>query len=213
MPDYIPPKDGDLRTWLNNYVTACNVHASVLNLTAADLAEISAAADLFGNSLDLKEQLAFQAKGATAAKRTARSSTVATVRQFAQEFQKNPNVTDAIRGDLGITIPDSNPSSTTPSVPTNLTAFGCSNGINQLRWNRNGNIGTTQFIIEARYGNDNNWQFVDVVTSSTYDHENQTPGEMVTYRVWAKRTDKRSGYSNEAVVYSVGSSSSLSIAA
>lgn len=213
MRDYIPSKDGNLRTWLSNFVTACNTHAALLNLNAGDLAAISAAADNYAGALDLKEQLAAQAKGASAGKRVQRSATVATIRQFAQEFQKNPNITDAIRGDLGITIPDSNPTQSTPNVPTQLTAFACSNGINQLRWNRNENIATTQFIIEAQYDNLGPWEFVDVVTSTTFDHNGQVPGQMVTYRVWAKRGTKRSGYSNLATVYAGEGGNTLSLAA
>lgn len=213
MADYIPSKDGDLRTWLSNFITACNAHAGVLNLNAADLAAISNAADLYAGALDLKETLAAQAKGASAGKRTQRNATVSTVRQFAQEFQKNPNITDAIRGDLGITIPGENPAPSNPVVPTHLAAFACSNGENRLNWDRNGNVNGTQFIIEAQYGNTGPWEFVDVVTRTDYVHVEQVPGETVTYRVYAKRVNRRSGYSNEAVVYANGGKNRLSFAA
>ena len=212
MADYIPAKDGDLRTWLNNFSAACQARAGVLGLDPAELAEIADAAELFGDALELRAQLAAQAKGASAGKQNQRNASIQTARRFAQEFQKNPAVTDALRGELGLSIPGENPAPLRPQVPTFLTAMAFSNGNHQLSWHRNGNVNGTQFIIEAQYGNAGLWEFVDVVTRTDYVHVDQIPGEMITYRVFAKRVNQRSGHSNEATVYA-GGNSRLSVAA
>ena len=47
----------------------------------------------------------------------------------------------------------------------------------------------------------NHLGIIDVVTSSAYDHTNQTPGVKSQYRIKAKRGDLESGPSNTAVVY------------
>lgn len=202
MPtDYLPAKDGDFRTWLNNFYTVCANNASTLGLTAAELTTIDAAASNFSAALDANLAAQSAARGARADKVDARADTTRTVRGFVREFQANPAVTDVLKGQLGITIPDTTRTKTPPNVPLDLTAAGWSNGVNTLKWNRNGNPQGTQFVIEARYGSSANWEFVDVTTKAKYDHEGQAPGRMVGYRVWAKRHEAKSGYSNEAVVY------------
>lgn len=201
MADYIPAKEGDLRTWLNNFATACQTHAGVLNLDPAELDEILDAADDFGAAVELRARLAAQAKGASAGKQNQREASIRTARKFAQEFQKNPDVTDAIRGALGISIPGENPAPLKPQVPTSLSALAHSNGNHLLKWHRNGNVNGTQFVIEAQYGGAGPWEFVDVVTRTDYVHVDQIPGEWITYRVYAKRVNHRSGHSNEATVY------------
>lgn len=92
--------------------------------------------------------------------------------------------------------------SSTPTQPLDLVATGSSDGINRLKWSRNGNRQGVMFVIEAKTGEAGEWTIVDVVTNSKFDHKNQTPGARVQYRVKAKRGTIVSSASNIAIVYS-----------
>lgn len=128
---------------------------------------------------------------------------IALVATFANQFQANPAVPPELIAELGLTVRGGGGSSPL-FAPANLVADGCSNGINMLKWSANGNISGTQYIVEAAYDGTTDWDFVDVTTKSKFDHEGQTPGRPVVYRVYAKRAGQKSGFSNEATVYSGG---------
>lgn len=200
MPDYIPAPNADFQVWGTNFSDVCGDNAAALGLTAANVTEITNAASNFATKLSASEAAKAAAHGAVATTKAQRTSSTATFRKFARLFMANPNIDKNLLGQLGL---PTTPGTLGPVTnPINLSATGFSNGQNKLKWGRNGNSSNTTFNIEARIGDSNTWTWVGSTTKTKWTHEGQTPGTQVTYRVFAQRAEVRSGYSNEAVVYS-----------
>lgn len=123
------------------------------------------------------------------------------VEKFEIEAENNEKVNDSLIELLGFDVKTQNAGNSGIFVPSELLVNGTSDGINHLKFNRNGNRQGTNFIIEAKIGDSNTWVIIDVITNTKYDHKNQTPGVKVQYRVRAKRGDLESTPSNVAVVY------------
>lgn len=103
--------------------------------------------------------------------------------------------------EMGFDADDATPTPSLLLMPSDLSVKGFSNGVNALKYNRNGNKHGTIFIIEARTGDATEYSIVGTTTKTTFEHKNQKPGVKVVYRVRAQRGDEISDPSNEAVVY------------
>jgi Domain of unknown function (DUF4365) len=118
------------------------------------------------------------------------------------ELVKNDSVvTNSTVEQLGFSASKTVNTSSTPNTPTDLVGKGTSDGINSLKWSRNGNRQGVMFIIEAKIGDSANYVMVDAVTGSRFEHVDQIPGVKIQYRVKAKRSNAESGFSNVAIVY------------
>ncbi len=117
--DYVPAPDAEFDGWQANWVTFAAANAVELGLDPiSDIPLITAAQTAWDADYDghLTAQAAAQA--ARAAKDAERSIYVALLRSFSQQIQKRTGTTDAQRGGLGVTIPDTEP---TP-IPAPTTA-------------------------------------------------------------------------------------------
>jgi len=211
MADYLPGPDAQYNDWGQNFSTVCTANAVALGLSAGELTEISGASSDFDNAYVTSETAKNAARGAVAMKDEARVETTEVYRRYARQFLADPSLPLSLLADLGLNVGSGGAGPV--SVPTELSAVGYDNGENKLRWNRNGNVATTIFVVEARIGNEGEWFFVDVTTKTRFTHDGQTPGTEVFYRVYAQRAGSQSGYSNIAVVYSDGGDAALSVAA
>ena len=208
--DYIPAKDPEFVTFGNNYSTVCANSATELGLSAPELTQISGVVNEFNEAYVAMNAAKLVYEGLVDAKNVARASAVSVIRSFTREFKANPTVSPATLGALGVVV--NNPS--VPVTPvTLLTATGCSNGENLLRWNRNGNSSGTQFIIEAKIGDSGAWNLVWVSSTVRFTHENQIPGQKISYRVTAIRNGQASAPCDPFVLYSEGEGFELNLAA
>lgn len=206
----MPTTDPGLVTFAGNYNAVSIDNATELGLSAPELAALDLAVTEFDEAYAAVLAAKYAYEGAVAQKNIVRSALTTVIRTYTREFKSNPSVSEDTLGKLGVLV--SNPSGPVTAV-TNLSAIGCSNGENQLRWNRNGNGKGTQFIIEAKYGASTAWQLVDVVTATRYAQQGQTPGVQVTYRVTSIRAGVRSQPCDPFVLYpSSGSNSFLQAA-
>lgn len=103
--------------------------------------------------------------------------------------------------EVGFDEDDSIVSIIIPQTPTDLVASGTSDGINKLKFNRNGNKPKTVFLVEAKIGNATDFVIIGTSMKQTFEHKNQKPGVKVVYRIRAQRGDDYSDYSNTATVY------------
>ena len=103
---------------------------------------------------------------------------------------------------LGYDMPVFTRGTIIPLQPTDLAAFGYSNGINRLSW-VSGNIpGTVTFVIECKIGDTAPYVVVGTTTQQKWAHEGVTPGQFYQYRTRAQAArGSVSPWSNEAVVY------------
>ena len=208
--DFLPSEEAQLQIWYNNFVQKCEKHEAVLDLDAQEFLEISSASTSLSTELNAVKEAQTTYRSAVAEKNTVKASSIATARAYAKQFKANPNVSQSVLQDLGVV-------SSTPNNPvtmvTNLTAVGCDNGVNSLKWSRNGNSSGTQFIVEYSIGNQLNWKFAGAPTRAEFDHENQTPGTFIWYRVTATRANNYSVPCPAVSVYGNSENGELTLAA
>lgn len=200
MATYYDTKKSNYGAWMKNFDTVAAANAVALGLSAGDLTEISNAATNFDVAFANQEAMRDAAKGATALCDQEWSDAMAVASKFNAKFQAIPGISPELLAQLGLNVPSG--SGTVPVYdPIDLSAFGASNGVNTLRWKRNGNESGTVFVIETSYGSSNTWQIVDTTTRTKFEHIDQVPGVFVRYRVYARRGTTSSNPSNTASVY------------
>lgn len=111
MSDYIPAGDADLVQFATNFLTTASANLVALGVSADQVADVQDSADAFSSALTAHVNAQTAARAATQTKNTTRETLVQKIRMHAQQFQARPNVSDALRADLGITIPASNQTS------------------------------------------------------------------------------------------------------
>ncbi len=117
MPeDYIPSNDGELIEFAKNFFAQIQGSETSFGLTAADSASGAPLLTTFENSYDQNnaDRTAYRASGEK--KDVDRKPLVAKLREMSQRVQVAPNVTDAQRATLGLTIRQ------TASAPTGAPA-------------------------------------------------------------------------------------------
>lgn len=113
--DYIPANDELFESWMQNFVSGLTVHAGVLDVDMAEIAAMSTARNDLDSSIADHVTKRAASKSATALKNEKRGTAETMVRTMVRRIVGNPAMTDAIRADLGLNIPDS---TQTPSTNT-----------------------------------------------------------------------------------------------
>lgn len=208
--DFLPSEEAQLQIWYNNFVQKCEKHEVVLDLDAEEFLEISNASTGLATELNAVKEAQTTYRSAVSEKNAVKSNSIAIARAYAKQFKANPNVSQSILQDLGVVATTTNNPVT---MVTNLTAVGCDNGVNSLKWSRNGNNPGTQFIVEYSIGNQTNWKFSGAPTRAEFDHENQIPGTFIWYRVTATRANNYSVPCPAVSVYGSSGDGELTLAA
>ncbi len=201
MPNYLPAKDADLQGWLTNFLAVVQQDAALLGLSAADVGNLQSRVTDFTTSLGSVNAGKTAFESAVAAKTSVRGLTETDVRDYVRRIQANPNVDNALKVSLGITVRSDTRSATAPATPTSLLAQPFASGVNLLEWNRNANKPGTQFVIECKPPLAEAWGFVAVTTKTRFSHTGQTPGAALLYRITAQRGDESSIPSEAVMVY------------
>jgi hypothetical protein len=196
-----PSNDAEFAVWLANFINKATVHKSTLNLSGEQISALEAKLTSFNANVALKQQKKEESVGQTALVRDERKDLNKDVGLLNNAFKAIDGLAPNILEELGLSVNEGNSGGSTPAAPVDLVATGTSDGTNSLKWNKSGNRQGTTFIIEAKFGDSNDWVMIDAVTRSNYKHTNQTPGVKIQYRVKAKRGDSVSGFSNIAIVY------------
>lgn len=205
----IPGRDDLYGPWIINFASVATANATLLNLSVGQTSTLTSLATAFENAQITNTAAKLAAKGAASAKRGMRQATEDQFRSTAKVINANPNITNTLKSELGINV---TPTPVGPVVPaTDLTAIGYANGQNKLKWKRGTNAPGTGYLIEASYGDSEEWSFVAMSTATRYTHTSQTPGAKVTYRVISQRAGVQGGASNEAIVYGVATTPVLTL--
>ena len=106
MPDYIPGGDAPFHAWQNNFITYVNTHLADLGLAAGDVVDLNATAATWTTDYPAHTAAQTAAQGARQAKDGARSAFEDTIRPLVRRLQASPDVDDAERAAMGITVPD-----------------------------------------------------------------------------------------------------------
>ena len=104
--DYIPNNDNDLKAWLDNFQDALEAHLAAFGMTSADIASLAASAGAFSTALPEVVTAKAAYHEAVETKNAARDETEQELRAIVRRIANHPAMTDAIRAQMGITIPD-----------------------------------------------------------------------------------------------------------
>lgn len=201
MSNYLPANDLALQAWLNNFKTVADANAAALGLSTAELGLLDADVPAFVTSLSTLETRKRALESAVIAKDTQRIATVAVVRGLVKRIQANAAVPDTLKRSLGISVPSSVRTKTAPTTPADVMVQPYASGLNLLRWNKNGNKPTTQYMVECKPAVGGAWQFVGQTTATKFPHTGQTPGQAQMYRAIAQRSGMTSAPSEAVMVY------------
>lgn len=102
---YIPKPDPDFLAWMNNFLTALNANLATFGLVAADLTPLTNARNDFQTKLGNFQSAQIALRTASEAKKDSRENAERLFRQMAQRINRHPNMTDALRAQLGLTVP------------------------------------------------------------------------------------------------------------
>ena len=120
MPkDYVPTTDTDLQAWVTNFVAVLNGNFAAVGLVAADVTPLTAAQTAFNTAITTQVTAEAAFRTAVAAKRVRRMTLEQTLRPLVRRIANHPGMTDALRANLNITIPNRVPSrrSVGPEIP------------------------------------------------------------------------------------------------
>lgn len=104
MADDLPGPDADYQAWVNNFVTYATANMGTLGLVAADLTPVSAGQTAFISGFADHIAARAAAQAAKQAKDQARRDLTAAIRPLVRRLQASPQVSDAEREALGITV-------------------------------------------------------------------------------------------------------------
>jgi hypothetical protein len=90
-----------------------------------------------------------------------------------------------------------------PVAPTDLSAFGTSNGLNTGRFTGNNKPQSVQYEIWRREGDEGPWMLLKITGKQSFSDSPVTPGQYYEYKVRAKAATESSEFSGTAVVYGV----------
>lgn len=204
MPNLnLPTYDTEFRAWLTNFAATADAHQTELALTSDQVADLMAAAEDYSEKWTECVAAKALAKGRVASKNQSRASAEELVRTIGGFVLKNPDVSITLKIQMGMSMAEAQISPLNPVADLACTPQG--NGVNQLRWDRNGNSERTVFIIQMRKPGESEWDFVATTSRVRYSHTGQIPGKQITYRVISQRGEKLSGPSGQAVAYSADS--------
>ncbi len=163
-----------------------------LGTRPADLADQTAAASV----VDQEKRSAFATKSAT----------------FDEIVTWVNRVRDALKLGLapkdqfvlaGLPFPAPRSNKYVAQVPSNMAAYGFSNGVNKGRFEGNNKSGLVMYEIWRREGDEGAWHKHLLTKKQTFQDEGVTPGQFYEYRVRAVAAQTMSSFSNSAVVYGV----------
>lgn len=118
LAPYIPPKDAALNSWAANFTTLLSAAPSTYAQTATTAAAVAAVEAVWAAAYALVTSPSTKTKTTVAAKNTARTNMLATIRPVAQNISLAPGVSSAAKAAIGV-----NPRTSTPAPITAPTTY------------------------------------------------------------------------------------------
>lgn len=212
--DYIPVTDLDLRAWMSNFVNVLGVNLDTFGLAPEIITPLQDDGVEFGLAVTNHVVKQAEAQGATAKKNTLRAALEGDVRPLAKWINQHPNMTNALRVELGLNqykegrshrgIGDEAPGlflETTPGMV--IVHFGTSPGNEQRNgkpeWARGCNI-------YRRKSGESLYQLIVCAPTSPYTDQVREPAIEITYvaAYVGKRSNRIGPESHEVAVAAGG---------
>lgn len=121
--DYIPAKDIDFDTWLNNFSTLLTAAPTDYGLVAGDATAVAGVTTTWNAAWALVANPATKTAPAVADKDAARASAEALVRPYAVSISLNPGVSDMNKASIGVTVRKVVPTPIPPPTTTPTLAL------------------------------------------------------------------------------------------
>jgi hypothetical protein len=102
--NYLPGGDAELIAWTNGFLAYVSNDPAALGITINDVLSVSTPASAFVGAFDANVTAQNGAKAAAQAKDAARATTETAIRALVRRIQANPNVTNAQRQAMGISL-------------------------------------------------------------------------------------------------------------
>ena len=132
---YIPPKDADLVNWSTNFDTLITANPALYGLSPADAVAIAAANATLLAAYALVVAPATRTTVTIAAKNAAKVAFITLARTYASQIRLNPGVTNADKLDLGLNLPNNNPSPIPPPPTWPLLSIPSAGpGLHEIRY-------------------------------------------------------------------------------
>ena len=116
--DYIPGSDTGFQAWVDNFATYASAHLAELGIALPDIIPITVGRTDFDTKMSANVTAQQAAQSARQAKDDSRDSLESAVRQLVSRLQVSPNVEDAERAALGITVRDTVRTATAGDITT-----------------------------------------------------------------------------------------------
>lgn len=198
--DYIPRKEGDIIPWTENFIAVANANIVILGLVAADITAVTTKKSDYSTKLNNSIAKQAEAKAAVEAKNSSKDQLVTNIRVLAKQIQARPGVPNNIKEQLGLTVPDPTPTPTLPVPPTELSAKISTTGLANIKWNRNGNVSGTVFLVEFSNNYSTGWRIIGSTTKTTYETPLLEPSGSNFIRVRAQKGEFTSEPSNVIIL-------------
>jgi hypothetical protein len=112
--DFLPSRESDLVTWSTNFSTLITANPVIYGLDLGQAAAYAALHAAFIAAYQTANDPSTRTPSAIVSKNDAKDALIASARDLAGIAQNFPGITDVLRSDLGITVPDTEP---TPILP------------------------------------------------------------------------------------------------
>lgn len=179
-PSYIPAKDADFATWLDNFNTLLTAAPGTYGLTAADATAVDTVASAFATSYPISQDPATRTPVTVAQKDADRSAAELVVRPFAVSISRNPAVLDADKIAIGVNVPSTVPSPIPAPVDApDLAILSMTPGVGKFAYKAAGSsnkakpFGSVGVEVYASIGathttNPNDATYIDTFTKSPF---------------------------------------------
>lgn len=203
MSDFFPNKTTSFIVWLKAFAEGVKRNKAVLKLTDAEAEEFNEVYIELNEAerrvVEAKNMYRAAVKGRDEKKKAA----IKKVRLGSAGFHANRDCPATVLKGLGLQPHKKTRSLDSPLAPASLFAKPISKDINLLTWKGNGNKRHTMYIVEVKFAGDKEFRLVNGGMSTKYKHRAPKPYAKAYYRVYAKRREVVSDYSNIVGVYLV----------
>lgn len=195
--------DAEYAGLLESFLGAAAENADALGLSPVEIEAMQNEVDAYRQSVSDVFTARANYAGAVSAKEARKARTQAMINGAAKVWRANIAISPEIL-DQVMVAPHKTPRTlTTPNMVTDVTLTPNEVGELTIRWNVNGNIPKTVYIIEMASDSRGPWTQISAVTTRKFRYVG-TPGTQVWFRVSARRRGISSSPCNPVGIWSNG---------
>ncbi|MCE9559195.1 MAG: fibronectin type III domain-containing protein [Armatimonadetes bacterium] len=185
-------------------VSNAAMNAGTLGLSAAQVAELQAKAVAFESEWHAVAAKKAELASAVSSKNEVREAFETLVRNYAAQWRGTADLDDSLLATLFLAPHTTPRTKSQPTQPMALIATPDAQGTVKLRWQINGNIPRTVYVIEMNLSDGRGWTMVGTTTAKKYTHLGNPVAQPALFRIVATRRGLRSAPSDSSAVFDSG---------